>query len=1025
MSMHKLTAGDGYRYLTRQVAAGDAGLSAAESLTAYYEASGNPPGRWHGTGLTGLGNDAHRLRPGDVVGEEAMGAVFGRGLDPVTGEPLGRPYPRYEAGNAPGKAATREGALGRGLGKGSGKTSPVPDLVGKAGADDPGQAGGRARRAVVGFDLTFTAPKSVSVLWALGDEATRVALDEAHQAALAGALEFVEATVVRTRVGKAGRVQVLTRGMVAAAFDHWDTRAGDPNLHTHVVVANRVQGPDRAWRSVDGRGVHAAVVTVSELYDTLLADETARRLPVEWGMRDRGPRRNPAFEITGIDDRLLTAFSSRSEKIHEAEAEWAQAFTVEHGRAPSRVETTKARQHLTRATRPAKTVHPLKDLLAEWANRARALTGQQPRDLAAAALNGEYGRALRAHDVGAEVREALLTQVVDDVSGRRSVWTTWNLAASALRASKVLRMASPAERLTLTNEITTAAQQACVHLDDARDPATRRVGEDLFTTTELLAAEKVLIDAADARSVPAERWARPVDAAAAERIACLAEDQRAAVEAICTSGQALDVLVGPAGSGKTTTLAALVAHWKATVGPVVALAPSASAAHTLGAAIGAPAETTAKWLHEAVGDGAAKRAADHARLTEYMTTGLAPDQLHRTDLARQVIRARQDQWRFTRGQLVIIDEASLADTRTLARLTLQAREAGAKVLLVGDHMQRGAVDAGGAFGMLARRGPVAELTTLWRFTHPWEARASLQLRRGHTQALDAYAAHGALTAGDLDTMLDAALDAATAAQSGGRVAILQAVDTRTVAELNARVRADRILTGHVTRDRGVTLHDGLTASAGDRIVTRRNNRHLTIGDGRAGYVRNGALWDVIAVHRDGALLVTPARRDHAHTAATAAVVRLPAAFVAEHVELGYATTTARSQGITVDESYTITTPGMGREDLYVAMTRGRHHNHAYVAVPDDGDDCHPETVPGHSAPATTTTAAAGREVMEQILTTSLAERSATETWHEFQPDQPPPLPPLRPPGDQGFLRTPPGLRWRPLPPPPERPGIGR
>src|SRR5665648_833323 len=231
------------------------------------------------------------------------------------------------------------------------------------------------RHAVVGYDLTFTAPKSASVLWALADDATRTTIYAAHRAALASALAFVEQRVIRTRVGEAGRRQVRTRGMIAAAFDHWVTRAGDPNLHTHVVVANKVQGRDGAWRSVDGKTVHAAVVTVSELYDTLLADELARRLPVEWSMRDRGPRRNPAFEITGIGEDLLAHFSARAEQIHCAEQEWATRFEAERGRAPTRVETTRARQHLTRATRPPKTVRRLGDLLADWSNRARALTG--------------------------------------------------------------------------------------------------------------------------------------------------------------------------------------------------------------------------------------------------------------------------------------------------------------------------------------------------------------------------------------------------------------------------------------------------------------------------------------------------------------------------------------------------------------------------------------------------------------------------------------------------------------------------
>src|SRR5665648_858601 len=426
MSMHKLTAGDGYAYLTRHVAAGDAGLDADASLTAYYEATGNPPGRWFGEGLTGLGDSSMRLRPGDVVTEEAMTAVFRDGVDPLIDDALGRPFRRFDDGK---------------------------------------------RHAVVGFDLTFTAPKSVSVLWALADDATRAIVYDAHRAALASSLEFVAQRVIRARLGDGGRQQLRTRGMIAAAFDHWDTRAGDPNLHTHVVVANKVHGPDGAWRSLDGRTVHAAVVTVSELYDALLADELARRLPVEWSVRDRGPRRNTAFEVTGIGEDLLAHFSTRAEQIHCAEQEWATRFEADHGRAPTRIETTKARQHLTRVTRPPKTVRRLGDLLADWSNRARALTGLEPRDLAARALTGTYGRALHAHDAGPEVRAAMVAQVLADVSTRRSVWTTWNLGAAAVRASKLLRMASPAERRELLNTITTEAAAACVQLDDSRDPA--------------------------------------------------------------------------------------------------------------------------------------------------------------------------------------------------------------------------------------------------------------------------------------------------------------------------------------------------------------------------------------------------------------------------------------------------------------------------------------------------------------------------------------------------------------------------
>ena len=941
MSMHKLGAGDGYSYLTREVAAGDVALERGDSLTAYYEATGNPPGRWLGSGLAGLGHDAiGRVSPGAVVTEEAMAAVFRDGNDPVTAEPLGRRY--------------------------------------------AGQRG----RTVVGFDLTFTVPKSASVLWALGDDATRAAVHAAHRAAVDQTLAFVEQKVVRTRVGHAGCHQATTRGMIAAAFDHWDTRAGDPNLHTHVVVANKVQGPDGQWRSLDGKTVHAAAVTVSELYDVLLADDLARRLPVGLSLRDRGPRRNPAFEIDGIDDALLTHFSSRSEQIHCAEAEWAAQFQADRGREPTRVETTRARQHLTRVTRPPKVVRPLRDLLADWANRARTLTGREPQDLAVRALAGAYGRSLHAHDVGPEVRAAITAQVLQDVATRRSVWTDWNVGSEALRASKILRMASPQERLSLTSAISAQVKAASVHLDDTREPERCRVGEALYTSHELLAAERVLIDAAETTRYPCinRRWLGDADRDSTGAGRVLADDQVAAIRAILTSDHLLDALVGPAGSGKTAALKALATMWQRYVGPVVALAPSATAAHALSASLGVPCETTAKWLYESTGEGA------HARGVAF---GAAVQVLHSNasaewDPARQraqSLRLEQGRWAMAPGQLVIVDEASLADTRTLAALVAQARKAPAKVLLVGDHLQRGSVDAGGGFAMLARRGPTAELTSLFRFSRPWEARASLELRRAHPEALDAYEAHGAFTGGTREEMLYAALDGFTTAQEHGQVAVLQAADSRTVRDLNRLARAHGVRSGTVDRA-GVELHDGLTAGVGDRVVTRRNDRHLRTADG---FVRNGALWDVVAIARDGSLRVRAAgdagRGDgHGHA------VRLPYAYVADHVELGYATTTARSQGMTVDQTHTVAGPGMAREDLYVAMSRGRHLNRTYVVTEAPGEEC----LPGQVRPSSST-----RDVLEQILATSHAELSATETWAAYHPAAPAPVPPLHVPHDFG------------------------
>jgi ATP-dependent exoDNAse (exonuclease V) alpha subunit len=345
---------------------------------------------------------------------------------------------------------------------------------------------------------------------------------------------------------------------------------------------------------------------------------------------------------------------------------------------------------------------------------------------------------------------------------------------------------------------------------------------------------------------------------------------------------------------------------------------------------------------------------------------------------------------------VIVDEASMADTRTLAALLDQASAADAKLLLVGDHLQRGAVDAGGAFGMLARRGPTAELRTLWRFSHPWEARATLDLRHGDPAALDTYIQHRRVSPVSHVDVLDDALSAAAGAEAAGRTVLLAAADRRTVNELNARTRAERIRTGTV-RTTGITLSDGLTGGIGDRIVTRRNNRRLRTSDG---FVRNGDLSTITDVLPDGGLRVQPINQPSGPS------LRLPATYVADAVELGYATTTARSQGMTVDETHTVITAGMGREDLYVAVSRGRHLNRLYVATDRPDPDCLPT---GETASA--------REVLDRILATTHAETSATETWATHHPGTPrPPLPATRPQPVIPPLR--PQMTPRPLTPPP-------
>jgi hypothetical protein len=322
------------------------------------------------------------------------------------------------------------------------------------------------------------------------------------------------------------------------------------------------------------------------------------------------------------------------------------------------------------------------------------------------------------------------------------------------------------------------------------------------------------------------------------------------------------------------------------------------------------------------------------------------------------------------GQLVVVDEASLAGTMTLDALTGQATAAGAKVLLVGDHAQLSAVDAGGAFNLLAERGRPAVLTSLWRFAHRWEAQATRALRSGNAGVLTTYAEHDRITAGAAEAMCEAAYTAWQADTESDIPAILLAADAHTVNALNARAHNDRAADGIVAPG-GVTTGDGAVIGVGDRIVTRANNRRLRLP---GGYVRNGDLWTVTALGADASMTV--ARLTRAGKDARGARVVLPPDYVAANVDLGYASTTHRAQGITVDHAHVLAAPGMVRENLYVAMTRGRRDNHVYVAVDDVDPACDylPDT---HATPD-------GRDVLTAILATSGAELSATQTISERQ-----------------------------------------
>lgn len=923
-----MSAGSGYHYLLRSVAAGDGGRALSTPLTRYYSEVGTPPGRWLGSGVRAFGNG--QLVAGMQVTEEQLALLIGMGRDPITGDQLGRAYPTYK--RLADRINERVAALDPEM--------TQEDCAAETSRIEAEETAAGMRHAVAGFDLTFSVPKSVSVLWAVADAATQERIANAHHAAVADVIAFFEREVAATRAGISDRdgavAQVSVEGVAAVAYDHFDSRAGDPQLHTHVVVSNKVLTVmDGRWRSLDGRSVFSSVTGLSAHYNALLADRLSRDIGVDWELRQRGADRNPQWEIAGISEELIGEFSSRTREIELKKDELIAEYVAGHGRMPSPKTIVELRAQATLATRPPKELRSLADLTAEWRRRASERLGADATAWVATLL-GVGGTPLTADDIPLAAIEAIGADVVAAVEVKRAVWNHWNLMAEASRQTMDFRFANTSDREVVVSMVVDAAQGQSVSLTPpelAISPIRfqREDGTSVFrprhaakySSTAIIEAEARLLNWSEITTAPTVRpiaLGRVVTRSRAR----LSSQQRAALESITTSGRRVDLLVGPAGAGKTTTMRALRAAWiiEHGQGSVIGLAPSATAAQALADDLGVACDNTAKWLHE-------------------------------YDRGRTHLRA---------GQLVIIDEATLAGTTTLDRISGIAEAAEAKALLVGDPYQLQSVEAGGAFALLVdRRTDAAELTDIHRFVNEWERHASLALRRGEVEIISTYVRQKRVREGLTDEMLDRAYEAWRADCSAGKASILVTESSHAVRTLNERARAERLLHDGAADGHEIPLAAGHSASVGDVVITRRNERTLRTSGG--GWVKNGDRWRVIDIRRDGSMLVErldPRRQGKAV---------LPAEYVAEYVDLGYAITAHRAQGVTVDTSHVVVTASTTRENLYVSMSRGRESNVAYVAI-DQPDD-------SHSTPLADDVTA--RTVLYGVLQHSGANLSATQT----------------------------------------------
>ena len=246
---------------------------------------------------------------------------------------------------------------------------------------------------VAGFDLTFSPPKSVSALWAVADPQVAARIEVAHQQAVTTALRYVEQHLLFAREGTRGVRQVDVEGMVAAAFTHRDTRAGDPDLHTHVAVANKVRTRvSGKWLSIDARVLYKGMVSVSETYNTALY-KLLERQGFSFADRPQSPRdagKRPVRELVGVPPELNERWSTRRSDIEARRQELVAGFQREHHRPPSTIESIKLAQQATLETRDAKhEPRSLADQRARVASPGRRRAGRRARPAADARTRHE------------------------------------------------------------------------------------------------------------------------------------------------------------------------------------------------------------------------------------------------------------------------------------------------------------------------------------------------------------------------------------------------------------------------------------------------------------------------------------------------------------------------------------------------------------------------------------------------------------------------------------------------------------